>query len=194
MLRWWSSPCGVGERASAVSLSLNPSIRTMAARVSRSEHSLPLCACIAGATRRRSSDSRAPLRSTDGSCTARVTASWASSPPLNPPEVPSASPRSWLSPGPRPARSSSRSTCPSVRDPRVTERCVPSRLDSCIGDDPARRRGARPRSPGDASGLRAHRFRARCLYRGLPHLVASLARRPPDGRINPKRRENTTRA
>jgi len=81
-----------------------------------------------------------------------------------------------------------------VRDPRVTERCVPSRLDSCIGDDPARRRGARPRSPGDASGLRAHRFRARCLYRGPPHLVASLARRPPDGRINPKRRENTTRA
>ena len=77
--------------------------------------------------------------------------------------------------------SSSRSTCPSVRDPRVTERCVPSRLDSCIGDDPARRRGARPRSPGDASGLRAHRFRARCLYWGLPHLVASLARRPRTG-------------
>ena len=57
---------------------------------------------------------------------ARVTASWVSSLPLNPPEVPSASPRSWPSPGPRPARSSSRSTCPSVRDPRVTERCVPS--------------------------------------------------------------------
>ena len=28
----------------------------------------------------------------------------------------------------------------------------------------------------NASGLRAHRFRARCLYRGPPHLVASLAR------------------
>ena len=63
--------------------------------------------------------------------------------------------------------------------------CPLSGLDSCIGDEPARRRGARPRSPGDASGLRAHRFRARCLYRAPPHLVASLARRPPDGRINP---------
>ena len=83
---------------------------------------------------------------------ARVTASWASSLPSNPPEVPSASPRSWLSPGPRPARSSSRSTCPSVRDPRVTERCVPSLLGFVL------RRWPRA-SPGHAASLSRRRVR-----------------------------------
>ena len=125
---------------------------------------------------------------------ARVTASWASSLPSNPPEVPSASPRSWLSPGPRPARSSSRSTCPSVRDPRVTERCVPSLLGFVL------RRWPRA-SPGHAASLSRRRVRPPrpVISRAMPRAggtapAASLAWRPPDGRINPKRRRNETRA
>ncbi len=124
---------------------------------------------------------------------ARVTASWASSLPSNPPEVPSASPRSWLSPGPRPARSFSRSTCPSVRDPRVTERCVPSAW--------IRASEMAPRVAG-ARGLALPKTRptsapcdfAREASSGVTAPAASLAWRPPDGRINPKRRRNETRA